>query len=156
MNNKSKSKLDFNNKVLDIQQTLIGRTITNITKTIPAKNVHGYGQAVTRWDYYQIDVDGGNYLKIAIDNYQSCCEHWGIVNRKEKDESTIIGGTITNLTIDVSNKRDQRTEDYSNSVTITLTTTNGPLTIYLFNEHNGYYSHQYYIRTKKTNAHGQI
>ena len=103
------------------------------------------------------------YLKIktnkqeiffGISNDRLCCETYGIKilfneqkidnNNKDfnKDDLKYFIGFIINKIIILP---DSEYNDYYGDINIQLQTNNGNITICLYNEHNGYYPHDYKI-----------
>ena len=121
--------------MFDYKQTILGCTVRDVSKV-----TNDIGQ----WNYYQINLADDNYIKIAISNIQLGCECWGIIN-SIGDEKTMTGGIITEVNISVSTS-----EEYLKSASIILATTNGPISIQIYNEHTdqGHDAHQYFIKTK--------
>ena len=83
---------------------------------------------------FKITTDEGN-LFIAISNYDRCCEQWGYFIECKADVEDFIGATILdNSFIDVKEE-----PLYCN---LSLETDRGTIDFWVYNSHNGYYTHE--------------
>jgi hypothetical protein len=102
----------------------------------------------SKFDGFKISTSSGP-INIKICNDTQCCEKWGIsasLSGQELDD--LCGATITNITY-LNNERECYTEDDSPDtvrlnviIEYSLNGVDDSFTIYLKNEHNGYYPHQ--------------
>lgn len=126
------------------------------------------------WVGHVIKFADGNKIKIAVADGQWCCESFGtylFVNGKSvpiDQFEEFVGAQIVNLDLDaaisdVCPPDDLKEVQYisnnygeSNLKNVTFTTDRGAFTIVLYNEHNGYYSHEFVIQSKKHSVKGQL
>lgn len=137
-----------NNTAALIVDEITGKTIESIIE----HNTHS-------WDGYKITFVGGEHLNIKLSNGQCCCENWGVSivepNNELNESNTWINKQINQMTIELSNNDDDNNESSLN-IKVEFITNDGKFTIILYNEHNGYYSHDYFIETTKLHMKGSI
>ena len=97
------------------------------------------------WMGYKIMVnDSTKNITCKIENARNCCEKWGIHTKSKLDE--FIGAEY--YSIEVSNIQ-KKEYDEMRMVTITISTNRGNIILHLYNQHNGYYSHDVFIESEK-------
>lgn len=114
------------------------------------------------------DVITNNHKKFInsiISEGQLCCEVYGAYitdNLKEKtsddvgfDTDKYIGAKIIDVEYVVKKANDDYYDMQSN-VTVSINTTNGKFHIIVFNEHNGYYPHDYRVTVNGVIKKGRI
>lgn len=100
---------------------------------------------------YVLSTDKNTYF-LLIDDYQSCCEDWGTI-ACEDEFSNFIGANL----IEVSQTtRDKVTQKYitdtledgsiDDAIFLNFKTDKGDLQFVVYNDHNGYYGHDVYIK----------
>jgi hypothetical protein len=117
----------------------------------------------SNWVGYDIELSDNTCIVVKLDNNTQCCEQFGaymqvdghfIDDRAITDEFPFIGAQIES--VEVSDK--DYTEESTHYDTkyrahdkcevmlyVTITTSKGTLVIYLYNDHNGYYEHEYVV-----------
>lgn len=104
------------------------------------------------YDGYRVDTNDDSYY-ILIDNSQHCCEDWGYM-QSEDDISQFIGSEILEVrltnsalkTIELKLKSENLQNIRDKSIQfVDFITTNGVLQFVVYNEQNGYYSHEIII-----------
>jgi hypothetical protein len=97
------------------------------------------------WIGYKIVMsDSTKDITCKIENSHKCCEKWGVYTKSNLNE--FIDAEY--LSIDVSKIKKKKNEDMR-MVDITITTNRGNISLQLYNEHNGYYSHEVFIESEK-------
>jgi hypothetical protein len=116
----------------------------------------------SKWIGYNIQLSDDTSIVVKLDNHEQCCEKFGAyiqVDGKFIDDGAItaefpfIGAQIVSIEVsDIETsehaKHDTEYRNPSNSevmLYVTITTSKGSLVIYLYNEHNGYYPHEYVV-----------
>ena len=118
-------------------------TILNTTSPI-IKNIEAFDDKLHWIGYKIIMSDSTKDITCKIENAHKCCEKWGVYTKSNLDE--FIGAEYRS--IDVSKIKKEEYEEMR-MVDITITTNRGSITLYLYNEHNGYYSHEVFIESEK-------
>jgi len=94
---------------------------------------------------------------LLIDDQDQCCEQWGYF-WSEDDTQSFIGAKLLDvrLTDTALSERRLAEEDVSDCAThegaimfVTLDTDRGPLQFVAYNEHNGYYGHEAFVRSRQ-------
>jgi hypothetical protein len=102
------------------------------------------------WMGYEI-ILSDKKITCKIDNEQNCCETFGAylrLNEKFVDINDVeiinefIGANVSNIDVGNIDKNDETDES---SICCTITTSNGQIAILLYNQHNGYYEHEFII-----------
>jgi hypothetical protein len=97
--------------------------------------------------------------KIEIDNTSYCCENFGI---NIDTETNFVGLDIVDLVYDTQREVETRREDgfsdrYCNSAFYYFLTADGEkIKFEIYNEHNGYYSHNYSVKGFNINDNGDL
>lgn len=97
---------------------------------------------ITHYTGVDITLDNGRHVKFGISDEQHCCERWDYLHPAD-DYSEYIGAEYLGLReIDTWPEFvcDQH-EDESGFQAIEVMTSKGPLQFVVYNDHNGYYSH---------------
>ena len=98
------------------------------------------------WSGYTfIMSDSSKNITCKISNSQNCCERFGIYTKCKLEEFIGAEYYSVNITRNVNN------EKYSNlfaSVEVSICTNIGTILIILYNEHNGYYPHDFFTQTE--------
>lgn len=88
-------------------------------------------------------------IKIGINNQGQCCEHFGTITSHD-DLNDFIGANLIDIQIvdDTLNSTvfDQSLE-YAQVMFVNINTTKGTLQLVMYNDHNGYYSHDVVIES---------
>lgn len=112
------------------------------------------------FDYKDYEYDGlvittnKQEIKIGIQNDQFCCENWGFLtsndNYDDFKESELYSIEIVDEKQSIIDYNIE--DDYSGScLFVNIKTSKGLLQIVLYNEHNGYYSHDVIIFSNQLN-----
>lgn len=120
-----------------------------------------------QWLGYDFKLSDGRHLCVKMDNDQQCCEQFGAyleVNGKfTNDVSTelsFVGAQVQSIA--VSNKEiteclyNQKNDHGEAIIHVTMTTSKGTLVVYLYNQHNGYYKHDYVIEIGRKIIRGKL
>jgi hypothetical protein len=96
------------------------------------------------WMGYKIIMsDTTKNITCKIENSRNCCEKWGIHTKSNFNE--FIGAEYYSIDI---HKQNRKKYEEMRMVNITITTNRGIITLHLYNEHNGYYSHDVFIESQ--------
>lgn len=104
----------------------------------------------TKFDGYTIRIKHGDKLdaiNVKISNGQKCCEDWNVYSSlSDKNINNIIGSEILDISYIKPNDIDICDEDESAEIIVAikykLNNIDDEFKIYLYNHHNGYYSHE--------------
>ena len=110
-------------------------------------------------DGYKITTDKQEIL-IGISNGQSCCESWGHFV-SEDDYTQFIGANLLNVyetNKELNNKVIdlQKEEMIEDCMFFNIDTSKGTLQFAVYNDHNGYYSHDVMVRSTQFNYEGGL
>jgi hypothetical protein len=97
-------------------------------------------------------------ISILIANFQSCCEDYGYMVSEDDLESFIGADLYSIKTVDSAlTVNELSLKEYSIDqgacVFVNLETSKGTIQFTLYNQHNGYYSHDVKITSKQLNEH---
>ena len=92
--------------------------------------------------------DNSKNVTCKISNMQNCCEKFGIHTKCNLDE--FIGAEYQSVNI-VKKHENEHYCDTMVIVEVTVQTNRGKIIVQLYNEHNGYYPHDFYVQSE----HGQ-
>lgn len=98
-----------------------------------------------QWQGYEIAMsDKSKNIICKISNTANCCETFGIYTKNEL--SKFIGAEYQSVTV----TKEQNTQDfdYMRIVNVAIQTDRGEILIQLYNEHNGYYPHEFFTQTE--------
>lgn len=137
-----------------------------ILKIEEVENVDEKGQKTAdRWDSfdgYKIETNK-QVILFLINNGQGCCEEWGYMTSEDDLESFIGSELVSIENVEEFNGKIKKTfvndfynEEPSDSILINLNTSKGTLQFALYNDHNGYYGHSYYIRSVQFEDNGVL
>ena len=121
---------------------------------------NGIIESITESDYqyewigYKIDIGNSNDIVMKISRPKVCCEKYGIYADKTKCNDN-IGATISKVNI----YERHATRNYiftETSILVELVTDKGNLEFTIYCSHEGYYSHEYYIRVNNEIINGNI
>ena len=104
------------------------------------------------YDGYVIQTSNRVVLA-GIDNIQSCCERYGYITSHD-DPSEFIGAELLDIRITDSllNSIELPEDVYEDSaIFITFITSRGDFQLVVYNEHNGYYSHEVFVSSNQLN-----
>lgn len=102
------------------------------------------------WLGYEIRMDNPEKdIIIKISNQQICCENFGVLCRTQ-NINEYVGANYENIIIENSR------ESYSEIVTAKIHTSKGIIEITLYNDHNGYYPHDYSVQSEKMCKIGEL
>ena len=97
------------------------------------------------WLGYKILTnDTSKNITCKISNTQYCCETYGVFCKNNLDD--FIGAEYEK--IEISEKTKEECGETETSIKILIHTSKGVIEIILYNQHNGYYSHEYYINSE--------
>lgn len=118
-----------------------------------------FGKENSAWysyEGYEIVLDGGQKIKMGIDNGQSCCENWGYII-SEDDLSQFIGAEYFGIeAVGQALEHVEIKGVYEGGIMfININTSAGVLQFVAYNEHNGYYSHQAVVIEDGTVTHSE-
>ncbi len=103
------------------------------------------------YDGYKI-ITSEQEILFLIDNRQNCCEDWGYII-SEDDTTSFTGAELLNIETTDINRIKKELSNYSheelNSIFIDVNTSRGTLQFALYNDHDGYYSHDIIIKSKQ-------
>lgn len=108
--------------------------ITDIEKRDGTSNI-------TKYDGYSIKFDNNNYLQFKINNERCSGEEWNVWSEDDRQLNKFVGSTIIGISVKVINEK----KEYGYTeccITFTIKTNKGFLKLFIFNQHNGYYSHE--------------
>lgn len=107
---------------------------------------------------YYCGFDGFNIvtseqtIKVGISNSSNCCENWGTVTSEDTFED-FIGAEL--LSVEVVNDKLEKTvlpELYEGScMFVNFNTSKGLFQLVVYNDHNGYYSHEAVVISRELN-----
>lgn len=107
-----------------------------------------------RWECYRfIMSDPTKNITCKIDNQSQCCETFGIhviLNSSHVGLEYYVGASYSDVNVEQPlpyNTNDG--ECAMNLINVNIITDRGSIKCQLYNEHNGYYSHDVYILTEK-------
>ena len=103
-----------------------------------------------RWKGYKIVMnDTTKNITCKISNEQDCCEVYGAHISTDTSLNDFIGAQYhsVHITKDVKDEVED-CGDISIRIDITILTDRGTITIQLYNEHNRYYPHDFFIETE--------
>lgn len=98
------------------------------------------------YDGYKV-VTSERELFIVVNDFQGCCESWGMVS-SEDDTQSFVGAELLQMNwVDVARKKHFDVDVYDGEVMfIDLETSKGLLQLAVYNCHNGYYGHTAFIK----------
>lgn len=102
---------------------------------------------------YEITTDQ-QIIQLGIDDYQSCCEHWGYYITTEDDIADFIGADLIDIkesSTHIGEHKEDWSEKYAASIFVDIITSHGVLQFVAYNEHNGYYAHGIKVVSKQLN-----
>jgi hypothetical protein len=93
-------------------------------------------------------------IRFGISNGQACCENWGYISSEDSFEDFIGAEVLGVNTVDsgyfVAEKLKADWVSVEDCVFINVETSKGTLQFTVYNEHNGYYSHEVVILQEKS------
>jgi hypothetical protein len=96
------------------------------------------------WMGYNITMsDTTKNITCKIENAHICCEKWGI--HTETKLNDFIGAEYYSIVTKIKKKND----DELVTLVVTISTNRGNIILHLYNDHNGYYSHDVFIECEK-------
>ena len=100
-----------------------------------------------RWLGYKVVMsDPSKNITCKISHEQECCEQYGA--HVDAPLESFVGATYVSVTTEEQVGRVHEDMDMSVRVIVCLHTDRGTITMTLYNEHNGYYCHDFYIETE--------
>jgi hypothetical protein len=110
-------------------------------------SIEKYDNNISYCQGYKIETSSG-YININISTIQDCCEQWCISSSKnnknyDNNFNELIGKKIVNIQTENTRKEDNFSDKFESIlyVKITLEEDPYPFVICLYNQHNGFYSH---------------
>ena len=97
------------------------------------------------YKFYKIWFENpANFVRISFDIERGCYENFNFSSIPHEDNfEQFVGAKIEHIKVVDTSEHDCC--EYKNTVRLFIETTVGELFIEMFNEHNGYYSHDYTI-----------
>ena len=125
-------------------------------------------------------------IKIGISSHQDCCEDWDYLLCEFPEDVSYIGSEIFDIKLDEKSEQttqvivdareanidkqypfsdadgwkrptlEQMNEDEWSTLTLSIYTDCGILVILLYNIHNGYYPHTYYLKYNDKEDYGEL
>jgi hypothetical protein len=97
------------------------------------------------WQGYEFKMsDKSKNITCKISNSANCCERFGVYTNCNL--SDFIGAEYQSVNITTRAKTDEY--DYMRIVDVTIQTNLGEIVIILYNDHNGYYPHDFFTQTE--------
>ena len=122
---------------------------------------NGTIESITESDYqyewigYKIDIGNSNDIVMKISRPKLCCEEYGIHTNNAKCND-MIGSVISRVNIYERHSIYTRSYNTETSIIVELVTDKGNLDFIIYCSHNGYYSHEYYVRINNQIIHGNL
>jgi len=122
--------------------------------------------AITIEDILNIDIPGGRLgyeiimsdksknITMIISNSKHCCETYGV--HTPSGISKFIGATYSHIIINGISECEDKIDEHARQIKIEIHTDRGIMEIILYNQHNGYYSHDVYIKTENINCYENL
>jgi len=120
------------------------------------ENINRSGKSDNNYRYF-IKTSNGGYITVQIENYVYCCEVFGVYamkNGKNVNDSLddFVGKEIVNIVVsketEIEIEKTIVEMSYIRWVEIYMKEDPLPLMLYLYNDHNGFYSHDCTIEWK--------
>jgi hypothetical protein len=93
------------------------------------------------WMGYKFTMsDKTKNITCKIDNSAKCCEKWGAYTKSKLSE--FIGAEYRGMNVSKIKKDEY---DFMRIIDVTIQTNRGDIVIHVYNEHNGFYSHDVFI-----------
>lgn len=93
------------------------------------------------YDGYVITTDVGD-IKVGVDNNSCCCENWGYLSSLDNPDDFVGAEVIAVKVVDEALKIYEDFSIYEGGVMfVNIETNKGVFQLVVYNEHNGYYSH---------------
>ena len=97
------------------------------------------------WQGYKIVMsDKSKNIVCKISNIANCCEKFGICTKN--DLQSFVGAEYKSIT--TKTHEDPDNYDYMRIVDVAIQTNRGEILIQLYNEHNGYYPHDFFVQSE--------
>ena len=97
------------------------------------------------WQGYEIVMsDQSKNIICKISNSANCCEKFGICTKSQL--AYFIGSEYQSVRVSTRPQDDDY--DYMHIVDVSIQTDRGEILIQLYNEHNGYYPHDFFTQTE--------
>lgn len=94
------------------------------------------------YDGYEIILNNGDKILIGIDDQSNCCENWGYVASEDSFDEYIGAEVLSVDVVDGALNVKTKVELYEGGcMFVNVNTSKGLLQFVVYNEHNGYYSH---------------
>jgi hypothetical protein len=87
--------------------------------------------------------DSSKNITCKISNSQNCCEQYGIYTKNNIDD--YIGAEYYSIDVVKNIKHEM---DYTMLVEVSINTSKGTILIKMYNEHNGFYPHDFFIQSE--------
>ena len=98
------------------------------------------------WDGYRISTSLQD-IEIGISNFASCCEVWGYMT-SEDDFARFIGARLMDVRVVNKSLSVLSVDMYEGAAMfINIHTDRGMLQFAVYNQHNGYYGHDAFVRS---------
>ena len=110
----------------------------------------GVDGAISSYEGFFIETNKGT-ICLGIDDYQHCCERSGFhIECKEEDLGYYIGAKILEIVWEVGlipeKEKDITEFDTNQALPLLIKTSKGDIDLWVYNEHNGYYAHNYLVK----------
>ena len=97
------------------------------------------------WAGYHFSMsDPSKNITCKISNSANCCEQFGIYTKCKLQD--FVGAEY--YSVNVSKTVDSECGSISATVNVSIETDRGTILVQLYNEHNGYYEHEFYTQTE--------
>ena len=118
--------------------------MSSTTKSVNIKEIETFDDPGHWMGYKIIMNDNTKNITCKIENDHKCCEKWGIHTKSNLNE--FIAAEYQSINIRKIKKED---DGEMKMVTITVSTNRGNIILHLYNQHNGFYSHDVFIESEK-------
>lgn len=119
------------------------------------KSERTWGSGYDTYDGYVITTDIGD-IKVGVDDNQSCCENWGYLTSLDNPEDFVGAEVLSVKVVDEALKVYEDFSIYEGGVMfVNIETNKGVFQLVVYNEHNGYYSHDAVVIVDGVQTHSE-
>jgi hypothetical protein len=114
---------------------------------------------VDSWIGYKIHMsDSSKNIICKISNDRVCCENYDVVFDESINKNDFIGAEYLSVKVVYPDDTldDDKYNDETQEVRVIINTSIGEMKLYIYNEHNGYYRHEYYLQTEDKRENGYL
>ena len=95
------------------------------------------------FDGFEVILDNGSKVLVGIDNQVDCCENWGYVQSVDTFDDFIGAEVLSVDVVDEALNVKTVVRIYEGgTMFVNINTSKGLFQLAVYNEHNGYYSHE--------------